>query len=135
MFLFLSFANGRHVCLNGLSYTGEIIEHHVAPPSGKHKSGESGGCAVQSVCGFCLPKDVGPILHTQLACFYCVISSVAAFQGDQKGRIFAQWEIAYFRQFFENYRRRTNFWLLFPRFRLCINFVEKWVAIHFGRLF
>jgi hypothetical protein len=35
-------------------------------------------------------------------------------QGDQIGRIFAEWVIVYLWQFFENYQESHIFWLLFP---------------------
>jgi hypothetical protein len=49
-------------------------------------------------------------------------------QGDQIGRIFAQWGIVYFGQFLENY---IIFWILFFYGK---SFDKKWVGIHFGRL-
>jgi hypothetical protein len=36
-------------------------------------------------------------------------------QGDQIGRIFAQWAIVYFGQWFENYIQSANFWATFFR--------------------
>jgi hypothetical protein len=35
-------------------------------------------------------------------------------QGDQIGRIFAQWEIVHFGQFFENYKNRPRCCATFP---------------------
>jgi hypothetical protein len=49
--------------------------------------------------------------------------------GDQIGRSFAYWVIAYFKQFFENYRSSS----CCPRCKLCSNFGKKMVGLQFGR--
>jgi hypothetical protein len=57
-------------------------------------------------------------------------------QGDQIGRIFAQWAIAYFGQWFENYRSSAYFWAtFFPQYQLSINFYKKIVWATFSALF
>jgi hypothetical protein len=38
-------------------------------------------------------------------------------QGDQIGRIFAQWAIIYYGQFLENYRCSPHFWVTFSPFK------------------
>jgi hypothetical protein len=40
-------------------------------------------------------------------------SFVRTNQGDQIGRVFAQWEIVYFGQWFKNYRSSAHFWATF----------------------
>jgi hypothetical protein len=34
-------------------------------------------------------------------------------QGDKVGRIFADWAIAYYEQYYDNYRNSPNFWATF----------------------
>jgi hypothetical protein len=48
-------------------------------------------------------------------------------QGDQLGRIFNQWVIVYFGQWFENYKTIAHFWATFfhATYHLCINFDKK----------
>jgi hypothetical protein len=58
-------------------------------------------------------------------------------QGDQIGPIFAHWAIVYFGRLFY-YKSNTNFWLPFSIHaskKLGINFDQKWVWLHFGRIF
>jgi hypothetical protein len=44
-----------------------------------------------------------------------IIRSSIYEQGDQIGRIFAQWAIVYFGQFFENHKSSPNFCATFPK--------------------
>jgi hypothetical protein len=56
-------------------------------------------------------------------------------QGDQIGRVFAQWAIAYFLyKIFEHYRSSPRFVhkLLFHNYILCIHFDQKWFGLLFG---
>jgi hypothetical protein len=55
-------------------------------------------------------------------------------QGDQIGRIFAQWAIAYFGQVFIIYRSSKKFCATIFQL-LCINFDIKWVGLYFERFF
>jgi hypothetical protein len=56
-------------------------------------------------------------------------------QGDQIGRIFANWAIVYFGQLYENFRISPHFGPFFFSVKLYIDFDQKWVGLHFGRLF
>jgi hypothetical protein len=58
-------------------------------------------------------------------------------QGDLIGRIFAQLlVIVYIEQFNKNYKSVAKFWAtFFPKYRLCSNFKEILVGLHFGRFF
>jgi hypothetical protein len=59
---------------------------------------------------------------------------VGSEQGDQIGRIFAQWTIVYFGQFFDNYKSGQHF---YASFFLSIDYVliltKKRVGLHFAR--
>jgi hypothetical protein len=60
-------------------------------------------------------------------------AQVACLQGDQIGRIFAHYTVAYLGQIFDSYSR---FWAtLFPNYILCINFDKNWFGLHSGRFF
>jgi hypothetical protein len=56
-------------------------------------------------------------------------------QGDQIGRIFVQWTIVYFGQFYDNYKSRPHFLPFFPQYRLFIEFDQKRFGPNFGRFF
>jgi hypothetical protein len=58
---------------------------------------------------------------------------VSFHQGDQIGRNFSLWAIAYFGQCFENYRSsKKNLASFFARFQHRINFSKIRVGLHFG---
>jgi hypothetical protein len=54
----------------------------------------------------------------------------ADIQGDQIGRIFAFWAVAYLGQWFENYRNSAIFWATFMY--VCINCDKKWWLFTLG---
>jgi hypothetical protein len=56
-------------------------------------------------------------------------------QDDQIGRIFAHWAIAYFGQFFENYRSNPNFWDTIFHGQTKNSQTKKFVGLHNGRVF
>jgi hypothetical protein len=55
-------------------------------------------------------------------------------QGDQIGRKFDSWVIAYFGRFLLKEESQI-IWLFFPQCKICIKFDKTWVGLHFGRLF
>jgi hypothetical protein len=58
--------------------------------------------------------------------------SVIDKQGDQIGRILAQWEIVYFGQ----YKKNTEIWAaLFQSIDYVLVLRKNWVGQHFGRFF
>jgi hypothetical protein len=62
-------------------------------------------------------------------------TNVARHQGDQIGRIFAQWTIVYYEQSLENYRSIPHIWATFIRWlSLVINLDKKSVWLHFRGL-
>jgi hypothetical protein len=57
-------------------------------------------------------------------------------QGDQIGRIFAQWVIVYFGQFYKDYRSNPNFWAtLSLLIYYVIFFGKKWLGFGLGDFF
>jgi hypothetical protein len=55
-------------------------------------------------------------------------------QGDQIGRISAQWAIAYFGSFYQKLQKNPKFWASFSKYQ-CINVDKKCFGLHFGRVF
>jgi hypothetical protein len=69
--------------------------------------------------------------------FFMALSTHGALgiQGDQIGRIFANWVIVYFGRFF-NCTSSPHFWatyVVLPWLKLCVNFVKKWLGL--GRFY
>jgi hypothetical protein len=56
-------------------------------------------------------------------------------QGDQIGRIFANWVIVYFGQFYENYKSSTHILGIFSAVKFIHKCLKKCVGLHFGRFF
>jgi hypothetical protein len=77
------------------------LAYQVTPAAGCH-------LGPISACGTNCPGTNRP--NGMLLKLYSMLTR----QGDQIGRIFAQWAIVYYGQFFENYRSSRHFCATFP---------------------